>query len=100
MVSRIIHSLQAKQDIQDAVYWYNEEQKGLGEKFLSELKIYLQIIPSKPKAFAIRFDDIRCLPLKKFPFLIYYRYEESIDTIFIEAIFNTNLNPKNWQRNT
>jgi len=68
MVSRIIYSLQAKQDIQDAIYWYNEKQKGLGNKFFAELKSYLQIIPDKPKAFAIRFDDIRCFPLRSFLF--------------------------------
>lgn len=32
---------EAQFDIQEAITWYNERQKGLGRKFHSEVKIYL-----------------------------------------------------------
>ncbi len=96
MTRHIIHALQVKLDIQDGIYWYNEQQKGLGKKFVSEIKKHLNIIAKNPEGFAIRFDNIRCLPIKKYPYNIYYRFEKNINTIFVEAIFNTNKNPNKW----
>ena len=85
---------QVEFDIKEAIIWYQEQQKGISKTFLAELKNHFKMIEKRPMAFAIRYDEIRCLPLKKFPFMIHYRIKEESKTVLIEAIFHTSMKPK------
>jgi toxin ParE1/3/4 len=85
-------NLDARNDIQNNIDWYNEQQKNLGKKFLDEIKTYIQKLKSNP-FFQIRYDNVRCLPLKKFPFMIHYTIDEDGKLIIIRAILNTHRNP-------
>lgn len=84
---------QVEFDIKEAIIWYQEQQKRISKTFLAELKNHFKMIEKRPMAFAIRYDEIRCLPLKKFPFMIHYRIIAQINTIYIEAILHTSLKP-------
>jgi toxin ParE1/3/4 len=57
----------AIQDIQKAIDYYDEQQIGLGRKFESSLNKYIASLEKNP-FFSIRYDQVRCLPLKKFPY--------------------------------
>ncbi len=42
-------------------------------------------------------DSFRCLPVRRFPFMIHFEIEEPTRTVTIFAVVNTYLNPeKNW----
>jgi len=56
----------ALQDIQYAVNYYDLQSPGLGYKFEEELDYFLEVL-EKTSFFQIRYDEIRCLPLKRFP---------------------------------
>ncbi len=39
-------------DYDDAYFWYEEQQQGLGEKFLSAVRSTLQLITNNPETFS------------------------------------------------
>lgn len=67
----VVISASALQDVQDAVDYYDEQSIGLGEKFEAELNEFLIALEYNP-FFQNRYDSVRCLPLKKFPFMVHY----------------------------
>jgi len=81
-----------KLDIREARKWYNQQQKSLGKKFYKEVKNGLEAIRKTPE-FQIRYDDIRCLPLKKYPFMIHYTIDEKQNTVLILACIHCSLDP-------
>jgi hypothetical protein len=87
---------EALQDIQDAIDWYELQQKDLGVKFYFYLEHSMRKLESDPY-FQVRYSTIRCLPLAKYPFMIHYSIDESNGIIFIRAVFNTSINPQKWK---
>ena len=88
--------LNALKDIQNAIDYYDEKQIGLGQRFEAYLNKYFKSLSKNP-FYQNRYDNIHCLPLKKYPFMIHFSIEENQKTIYIHAVLNTKLNPnKNW----
>jgi hypothetical protein len=87
----------AKQDIQDGIRWYNSKKIGLGKEFHQEVKDHFEILKGI-KFFQIRYDEVRCLPLKRFPYMIHFSVFEEKKPIIIRAVFNTNRNPEIWKK--
>jgi toxin ParE1/3/4 len=83
----------AKRDIQNDINFYNLREKGLGKKYYLELKEYFKAI-SKTPFYGIRYDNVHCLPLKKFPVMIHYTIDESNKTIVVRAVINTHQDPE------
>ena len=88
--------LEAKQDIQREINYFNQQQKGLGKKFHKEVLNYFSAIKINP-FYQVRYDEIRCLPLKKFPAMIHFSVDENAKIIIVRAVINTSKNPDtNW----
>lgn len=86
----------AKFDIQNEIKYYNSKQSGLGKKFHEELKVYFKAIAQNP-LYGIRYDNVRCLPLKKFPTMIHYTLNETKQIVIVRAVINTHKDPNtNW----
>ncbi len=83
-------------DIVEAVDWYNEKQAGLGDRFFRIIKRQTAKLSTSALHFAIKYDDIRCLTMDKFPYLIHYRVNEQTKTVKVEAMFHTSRDPKIW----
>jgi len=81
------------QDLEKAIHYYEEQQPGLGKRFLKAIDKHFLILSKNP-FFQTRYDDVRCLPVKKFPFMIHFTIEEGNKTVKILAVFNTLLDPK------
>lgn len=90
----------AIKDIQEAIDYYNSKQKNLGKKFHTEVKKYFTAIQKNPR-YQIRYENVRCLPLKKFPAMIHFTFDEKTNLVIIRAVLNTHLDPeKNWKIRT
>lgn len=79
-------------DIQDAVYYYESLSPGLGRKFFEEVDTFMQVLTKSP-FYQVRYDNVRCLPLKKFPYIIHFRVDEVQRLVRVEAIINCHQNP-------
>jgi len=88
----------AKIDLSDASKWYEKQQKGLGKRFLNEMKEAFDVICENPVGFQVRYDDYRIYFTKIFPYGIHYQYIANKNEIHIKAIFHTALNPQNWEQ--
>ena len=83
-------------DIVQAVDWYNEKNTGLGDKFFKNVKKQTAKLSSAALLFAVKYNDVRCMQIKKFPYLVHYRVNEQTKTVKVEALFHTSRDPKIW----
>jgi len=67
-------------------------------RFFSILKKHLNSLENSATHFAVRYDDVRCMPVKKFPYMIHYRIHNK--TVMVEAVLNTHRNPELWKKRT
>jgi len=91
-------SIYAKTDLSDASKWYEKQQKGLGKRFLNEMKEAFDIICKNPVGFQVRYDDYRIYFTKIFPYGIHYQYIIDRNEVHIKAIFHTSQSPQNWEQ--
>lgn len=89
---------EALDDIQNAIDYYNLCKPGLGKRFYNTIDKHFRFLQKNYTSFAIRYDDIRCLKVEKFPYMIHYRVLSSQQTISIKAIFCTHENPDKWEK--
>lgn len=82
----------AHSHISDASKYYNSKSKGLGIKFYKEAKKTVNILTKSPY-FQVRYDNIRCLPFKTFPYMIHFELDEKKYIIYIHAIICTLKDP-------
>jgi len=93
---RLFISPQAREDIQQAIDYYNSQQKGLGKRFHSEVKRTFSSIKKTP-AFQIRYADIHCCPMRVFPFMVHYNFEDNIISVW--GVVNMAKEPeKYWKK--
>ncbi len=85
-------------DLIQAIDWYNEQQPGLGSKFYSSVKKQVTQLNATAFNYSIRYDDIRCLPLKTFPYMVHYQIDIENKIVKIEALFHTSRDPSVWKK--
>ena len=88
MTYQVVLDHRALQDIQQAIDYYNKQEPGLGERFENTINDVFQILETHP-FYQIRYDNVRCLPLKYFPFMIHYTLNEENQSVQVVAVFNT-----------
>ena len=82
-------------DVQNAIDYYDEQQAGLGERFEATLNKLLLTLEKNP-LFRIRYDDVRCLPVNKFPYMVHFTVDEINSLVTVRAVFHSSRDPKNW----
>jgi hypothetical protein len=83
-------------DLAQAVDWHNDKQIGLGKRFFNSIRNQTAKLSASALFFAVKYDDIRCMSIKKFPYMVHYRVNEKTATIKVEALFHTSRDPKIW----
>ncbi len=99
MSFKVIINKKAIKDIEETVEYYNKQSYGLGSKFESVLDEFIQVLETNP-SFRIRYDKVRCLPIKTFPYMIHFSINEKREIVKIHAVLNTKRNPKIWENRT
>jgi toxin ParE1/3/4 len=89
----VIFSPFALDDMEQSVDYYEERKTGLGKRFAAELQLTLNAIKSNPFFATVRYDDIRCARIKKFPYLVHYHIDENELLITITAVYSTHKEP-------
>ncbi len=93
MPYKILITPTALLDIDTAVNYYNSKAADLGYKFSETVALYFSKIAEMPTASSVRYKDIRCKPLLRFPYLIMYTINEAEHSVNILRIFNTYQEP-------
>ncbi len=82
----------AKANIKEAVSYYKKEASlKVAENFVKDYELTLQKVKQNP-FFQIYYKNFRGLPLKKFPYIIFFQVDEIRKLISINAVFQGNQN--------
>ncbi len=93
---KIVADPKVKDDLKQARDFLSSRRRGFGKKFLLEYRTTLKHLQKTPN-FQVRYNDVHCLPLKTFKYMIHFKVDEENRSIHIYAILSTYLNPdKNW----
>ena len=82
-------------DIQSGIDYYDNQQIGLGEKFESTVFDQITSLELNP-FYQIRYDDVRCLPIKSYPYMLHFTVDENQQNVIIRAVLHTSLDPQKW----
>jgi plasmid stabilization system protein ParE len=64
-------------DIREIIEWYSQQQSELGIRLKKNVVEQIESLQRNPKVYIIRYHEIRCVLVKKFPYMIHY-YTESL----------------------
>lgn len=93
---RLVVDPDALEDIQKATDWYNEQLSGLGSRFQKQVVRQINSLKKNPLIYAIRYSEVRCMMVKKFPFIIHFSINEEKQRVEVFAVFHTSRNPEIW----
>lgn len=88
----------ALNDIQETFEWYEIQLKGLGLRYKTQTKKHINSLKKDPYLFSIKYNEIRCRKIEKFPFLIHYLINERENIVTVFAIFHTSRSPEIWNK--
>ncbi len=91
---------EALADIQDITDWYNEAQARLGKRFQNTAIKQINSLSKDPHIYAIRYKEIRCMIVKKFPYLVHFYINDENYTVEVLAVISTGRNPEIWEEKT
>ncbi len=90
-------SKEAESDIYNSYAWYENQREGLGEEFLESLDSAEQAIARNPMTYRVRYKkEVRAFLVDRFPYLVLYVVNG--DDIEVISVFNTNQEPKSWEK--
>lgn len=91
MANKFIVSIEAEHEIISAVDYYDNIDVSLGTKFLADLNASYHRLIANPQYYKYiarnKKSGLRCIKLKKFPFLVVYHVH--MDSITIVSVLNT-----------
>ncbi len=94
---RVLISASAFSDIQDATTWYNKQLPGLGSRFQKAVKQQIRSLKNIPEIYNVRYKDVHCAVVKKFPYLIHFTIDKGHKTVTVFAVIHTSRDPKIWE---
>jgi len=95
MARRLIVQPQSELDIAAAAVWYEDQQSGLGARFLDELSLVFQRIEQSPLEFPLLDSAVRRALLRRFPFGVYFLTDHS--EVKVLAVLNLHRHPDMWK---
>lgn len=91
---------QVKEDLFQILYYYQHISPTLAQQFLFRLREAKSHILLSPLGFQLKYQDVRTLLLKQFPFHIHYIIDEPQKRIVILAVIHAYKNPQDYTQRT
>ena len=85
----------ARQDIAEALAWYEQQTLGLGLEFLRCIEATVVSIQRHPQMYPAVLDCYRRAVVRRFPYVIFYAVEP--ERIVIYAVFHCAQDPGKWR---
>ncbi|MEM9292512.1 MAG: type II toxin-antitoxin system RelE/ParE family toxin [Acidobacteriota bacterium] len=86
---------EARRELLEAIRWYEDQERGLGKRFVDVMDAGLQKTLSHPQLYQEVDPGIRRIPLKPFPYSAFYT--EISGAIHVLSVYNDRRNPKIWR---
>lgn len=85
-------------EIRTQIAYYEVQQVGLGERFYEKLDEYFNVLRAYPFQ-RIRYANVRCVPMKEFPFILHYVVVEETRTVELHAVLHASMDPRSHWKN-
>lgn len=93
---RVEIQTQAIVDIKEAKNYYDKLSPRLGSKLIKQLREISKTLQLNPHH-QIKYDNVRFLKLRSFPYSAHYTIDEKISVVYIHAVIHTASDPdKAW----
>jgi plasmid stabilization system protein ParE len=92
MTLRFIH--EARQELLDAIRYYEDAEAGLGRRFLFEIENTILLLGANPEIYRLRESHVRRVNLKSFPY--YLPFIIRGDIVWILAVAHESRRPRYW----
>ena len=86
---------EAELDVEEAAFWYDDQQPSLGDRFTTELNQLLPRIAEHPFQFPEIDRDVRRGLLQRFPYAVYFAVSE--DAVTVVAVLHQKRRPDTWK---
>lgn len=96
MIRTAFFTPSAKQDLAATLDWYENEREGLGYEFVAEVQIATNRVERNHEIFAVVHRDARICAIKRFPYIIIFRFAN--DRPEILAVVHGGRDPNSWKR--
>ena len=96
MIWEVTLRAEADRDVWEAASWYEKKQQGIGQYFLDEILVTLDILAQQALAYPVLHEKTRRVIVKNFPFGVYYTVRGQ--TAVIVAVVHMSRNPKVWKQ--
>jgi hypothetical protein len=85
----------AREDMKKSADWYNEQQTGVGERFLLHAVSTLRLIEASPLHYEEKFSKkFRFAKVADFPFVVVFKVKKQL--VIVNSVFHTSRNPKKF----
>jgi plasmid stabilization system protein ParE len=92
----LILTEKAEEDLEDAYHWYEKQEPGLGKQVIRCIDAKIANINRHPLHHpVVQNENVRRALVNRFPFSVYFEYEEELITIF--AILHQRRSPDFWK---
>ncbi|MFN2379186.1 MAG: type II toxin-antitoxin system RelE/ParE family toxin [Bacteroidales bacterium] len=91
---------EALADIQEITTWYNEQQASLGKRFQTTALKQINSLAKNPHIYSVRYNKIRCMIIKRFPYMVHFYIDENNSTVEVLAVISTGRHPRIWLEKT
>ena len=92
---RVVWTTAANEEITEAALWYEDQETGLGERFLDAVRTAAQAASNSPDNYARVYRDLRRILVHRFPYALIFR--ESSAEVFVIACYHLHRDPNVWQ---
>ncbi len=94
----VVYTASAKQDLEQAFNWYENQLLGLGKQFLHQVEQVIKRMVHFPEIYPCVYQfESQCFRraiLKQFPYVMFYTIE--LDEIVIHAVFDSRQFPNRY----
>mgnify|MGYP003110954633 CR=1 FL=1 len=84
----------ARQDLQAAKKWYNDQKAHLGEEFKLQVNQEIDYIGEFPEHYQRKYKELRQSLVERFPYAIFYLVEEEKKQVVIFGVLHTSRDPE------
>jgi hypothetical protein len=80
-------------DLQTIIDYYNEQKYKLGNEFYSCALKQMKRLKNDFLLYEIKYQNVRCVSIDRFPYLIHYTVNENEKVVYIIAIIGMSQDP-------
>jgi plasmid stabilization system protein ParE len=91
----VVYLPEAEDDIATAYDAYEQQVVGLGDQFLEALRETVDRIQDNPQLYGVFRRDLRAAPLRRFPYVVYYRDRGS--DVLVVAVQHARRSFRSWR---